>query len=443
MEYADFIESFNLTKIDCAHVPRGLNVSEFISRWVSSEKYPIVTVQRINGSIILHQTTYMEDENSPEKLSWNIPISFTNSTKLNFTAEFDYWLTDDNFTVIHNAYSTDDENSWVLVNAIGRGYYRCNYDLGEFSNILLNCDQLERFVENWLAIVHQLKTDHSVFPYETRAILIDDALNLARMDLLDYKIAFDLLSYLMDKDEVTLHPWLSALNNLNYLYKTMEELPNFAVVENFMRDIVNAVYNKINDLKFSRDLTEDDEEKRLEFLIDDNSCMLGYPECIDDMKNKFEKLLLTDDEVNNQLLLTSHNQSQDELFRILCTTIKYSGFFEWNIVYKSFNLSSDLNYRKILLRSLGCSREISLINSYIDFLVRKKFRRFSSDILRSLSENKIGMKYVMDYLSINWKTIIKILDIKQLSVIFNNISNENEYKVVSHLICRCKLWQAS
>lgn len=148
------------------------------------------------------------------------------------------------------------------------------------------------------------------------------------------------------------------------------------------------------------------------------------------MKNKFEKLLLTDDEVNNQLLFTQ-NQSQDELFRLLCTTIKYSGFFEWNIVYKSFNLSSDLNYRKILLRSLGCSREISLINSYINFLVQKEFRKFSSDILLSLSENKIGMKYVMDYLSINWKTIIKLLDIKQLSVIFNNISNENEYKVVS------------
>lgn len=210
----------------------------------------------------------------------------------------------------------------------------------------------------------------------------------------------------------------------------MEELPNFSVVENFQREIVNAVYAKINDLKFSRDLTEDDEEKRLEFLIDDNSCMLGYPECITDMKKKFEKLLLTNDGVNNQLLI-KENTSQDELFRLLCTTIKYSGFFEWNIVYQSFNLSSDLNYRKILLRSLGCSREISLINSYIDFLVQKEFFRFSTDILQSLSENKIGMKYVMDYLSINWKTIIQILDIKQLSVIFNNISNENEFKVVS------------
>lgn len=157
------------------------------------------------------------------------------------------------------------------------------------------------------------------------------------------------------------------------------------------------------------------------------------------MKNKFEKLLLTDDEVNNQLLITQ-NQSQDELFRLLCTTIKYSGFFEWNIVYKSFNLSSDLNYRKILLRSLGCSREISLINSYINFLVQKEYFKFSADILQSLSENKIGMKYVMDYLSINWKTIIKILDIKQLSVIFKNISNENEYKVVSCGTHKFSIW---
>lgn len=327
---------------------------------------------------------------------------------------------EDNFTVIHNAYSTYDEDSWVLVNPMGIGYYRTNYDL-----------------DNWMAIIKQLKTDHNAFPYETRAILIDDALNLARMKMLNYTITFDLLIYLMDKDEVTLHPWLSALNNLNYLYKTMEELPNFAVVENFMRDIVNAVYEKINNLKFSRDLTEDDEEKRLEFLIDSHSCMLGYPECIEDMKNKFEKLLLTDDEVNNQLMINHMiNQSQDELFRLLCTTIKYSGFFEWNIVYKSFNNTNDLNYRKILLRSLGCSREISLINSYINFLVQKEFFTFSADILQSLSENKIGMKYVMDYFSINWETIIKIFDIKQLSVIFRSISNENEYKVVSRLITK-------
>lgn len=232
-----------------------------------------------------------------------------------------------------------------------------------------------------------------------------------------------------------------------------------------MRDIVNAVYDKINEpklvenaqkKKILKKLNEDDEEKRLEYLIDDNSCMLGFPRkkymktkfnqlfmihlyfyaaCLEDMKNKFENLLINDDEVDNQLLI-KQNQSQNELFLLLCTTIKYSGFFEWNIVYKSFNNTNDLNYRKILLRSLGCSREISLINSYINFLVNKEFFKFSADILLSLSENKIGMKYMMDYLYLNWPTIIKILDIKELSIIFKNISNENEYKVLKEIFLK-------
>lgn len=160
-----------------------------------------------------------------------------------------------------------------------------------------------------------------------------------------------------------------------------------------MRDIVNAVYEKINENAEKRQIlkatTEDDEEKRLEYLIDSNSCILGFPPCIEDMKNKFENLLISDDEVDNQLLI-KQNQSRNELFLLLCTTIKYSGFFEWNIVYKSFNNTNDLNYRKILLRSLGCSREISLINSYINFLVNREYLWFSNDILHSLSENKIG-----------------------------------------------------
>lgn len=80
---------------------------------------------------------------------------------------------------------------------------------------------------------------------------------------------------------------------------------------------------------------------------------------------------------------------------------------------------------------MACSREISLINYYINFLVKKEFYNFSADILKSLSENKIGMKYCLDFFSIHWETIIKIYDIKDLSVIFKNISNENEYKVVS------------
>lgn len=243
IDYADFLDSFNSTQNEMS-LPKGLNTSDFIRKWISAEKHPIVIVQRLNGSIILQQTSYIEDEES--KPTWFIPISYTNSTSRNFNTNFDYWIMEDNFTIIHNAYDTNEEDSWVIVNGMGRGYYRSNYDK-----------------DNWKAIIKQLKTNHTIFPFETRAMLIDDSLNLARMNMLDYEIAFDLLSYLMVEDEVSLHPWLSALKNLNFLYVMMEELANFSKVETFIRNIVNAVYNKINDLKYSRDLSEDDEEKRL------------------------------------------------------------------------------------------------------------------------------------------------------------------------------------
>jgi aminopeptidase N len=55
LEYADFIEGFNVTKTNS--FLKMVNVSDFIYKWVASEKYPVVTVRRNkeNGSILLNQ----------------------------------------------------------------------------------------------------------------------------------------------------------------------------------------------------------------------------------------------------------------------------------------------------------------------------------------------------------------------------------------------------
>lgn len=62
-----------------------------------------------------------EDEPNDPPLTWNIPISFTNSTTKNYSAEFNYWLYDDNYTIIYNAFSVIENDSWVLVNPVGKG----------------------------------------------------------------------------------------------------------------------------------------------------------------------------------------------------------------------------------------------------------------------------------------------------------------------------------
>lgn len=59
LEYADFIESFNMPEINCGS--RFLNVSDIIYNWLASEKYPVVLVRRNkeNGSILLNQVGFL------------------------------------------------------------------------------------------------------------------------------------------------------------------------------------------------------------------------------------------------------------------------------------------------------------------------------------------------------------------------------------------------
>lgn len=93
------------------------------------------------------------------------------------------------------------------------GYYRVNYDM-----------------DTWKEFARILKEEPEEFPYYTRALLIDDALNLARLGLLNYSIAFDLTSYL-SVNETNYWPWKEAFNNLKFLYNILRDRPGFEVVE--------------------------------------------------------------------------------------------------------------------------------------------------------------------------------------------------------------------
>ena len=56
-----------------------------------------------------------------------------------------------------------DSETWLLANINQTGFYRVNYD-----------------VTNWNMLTQQLLTDHTVFPPENRAQMMDDSLQLAR-----------------------------------------------------------------------------------------------------------------------------------------------------------------------------------------------------------------------------------------------------------------------
>lgn len=79
------------------------------------------------------------------------------------------------------------------------GFYRVNYDTATWENIS------KALKTNTYSDIHVLN----------RAQIVDDSLNLARGELLDYKLALSLLQYL--EGETSYLPWLAAFNNLIYV----------------------------------------------------------------------------------------------------------------------------------------------------------------------------------------------------------------------------------
>ena len=63
--------------------------------------------------------------------------------------------------------------------------------------------------ENWGLLAQQLLKDHKAIHVINRAQIMDDALNLAKSDLLDYETALSVTGYL--SSEVEYIPWASAL----------------------------------------------------------------------------------------------------------------------------------------------------------------------------------------------------------------------------------------
>lgn len=77
------------------------------------------------------------------------------------------------------------------------GFYRVNYD-----------------TTNWGLLQKQLESDPNKIPVLNRAQILNDALELAELGIVDYNIALNLTKYLGKQRELSIIPWTSAFESL-------------------------------------------------------------------------------------------------------------------------------------------------------------------------------------------------------------------------------------
>lgn len=186
-----------------------MSVKEIMDGWTLQTGFPYIQVTRnyendkinfVQRRFVLMETNSSDTTNEFEDKDplWWVPITFTTKRESNFSNTLpSHWMkAERNLAIDHQI----NNNDWLIVNLKVTGYYRVNYD-----------------ATNWKLITHHLNDPqrYHEIAQSNRAQLIDDAMNLARADLLDYTIALDVTKYLShERDHV---PWKTAINNLMYI----------------------------------------------------------------------------------------------------------------------------------------------------------------------------------------------------------------------------------
>ncbi|XP_058826209.1 aminopeptidase N-like [Topomyia yanbarensis] len=405
-----FVQRMNNESIDIIEILNNNNrhtdgtFNSFLHSWTTFEKYPIIEIKRNNnsGHFELRQKMIPFEEEISEQV-WTIPVTFINDTNQQLFSEKIRWLVDSsNLLIIETTCELKTNNTWVIVNPSGIGYYRVNYDL-----------------DHWMQLAFVLNDNFKSLPYGTLTIIVDDALNLARLGLLDYSAAFNVISFLRKNDELY-QPWKSALENLKFLYDALEDHPSYKYLEAFLEYLIVQTYK--NTLKSDAQTRN----PMITSLLVEWACRLGVAACIEDQKRIFTEIFINE-------TLSPFEIPENKLFLAACTTIRYSGIDEWKLIKEKFLTSEDINLQKILVRALGCSREISLIKKNLDLLRNPQFNMYNYHILSSMSHNKIALKYTLDYLLNQWIDIRTYLSLQDISVLLKKISTENEFTMYEQI----------
>ncbi|NXP17069.1 AMPN Aminopeptidase, partial [Scytalopus superciliaris] len=353
-------------------------ISNIMDRWTLQMGFPVVTVDTHTGTI--NQTHFLLDPKShvdrPSEFNytWIVPITWM---KKDGTGTERYWLT--KVTDTNNIFKIDNSN-WLLLNLNVSGYFRVNYDQG-----------------NWNKILSQLSTDHTVLPVINRAQIIDDAFNLARAKYVSVTLALDTTQFL--SKETAYMPWQAALNNLQYFQLMFDRSEVFGVMTKYMQKQVKPLfehYKNITDnwTKIPAGLMD----QYNEINAISTACSYGIAEC-----QQLATNYLTQWQKN-----VSNNPVPPNLrSAIYCSMVATGGEEAWDFLWNRFREAVVVSEADKLRTALACSPHSWILSRYLEYTLdpTKIRKQDATSTINSIARNVVGQPLAWDFVRGNWETL--------------------------------------
>ncbi|GFT63992.1 glutamyl aminopeptidase [Nephila pilipes] len=368
----DLWDAFTQVSLTTSH----LNVSKILDTWTRQKGYPLITVTLKHRIVRIKQRRFLltppeYDDAKPSDLSpygykWYVPVTYiTDIDKENM-----FWLnmTDGEFLLPARA-------KWLKLNVNQTGFYRVMYDDGL-----------------WNTLIDKLHTNHNVFKPADRANLLDDALTLARVGILDSALAFNLTRYLEKEEDYV--PWETAILHMEVLDVLMQESPALSLFHKYVRNLMKPVADN-----------------------------LGWTDEGDHLKKKLRSALLRvlvrfgDEETITKAKLTfqnwmHHNVRVAPNLRsvVYSSGVKFGGSEEWQFCWKQYQETQVPSEKRLLLTALGYTEDMWRLSQYLNYsLDRDKVRpQDTALVIGVAARNTIGRLLTWRFVRMNWPYFVEM-----------------------------------
>ncbi|NXF23049.1 AMPN Aminopeptidase, partial [Rhodinocichla rosea] len=355
------------------------SISNIMDRWTLQMGFPVVTVDTSSGTVsqahFLLDPTSSVDRPSVFNYTWIVPITWMTGTG---RRDSTYWLT--KVTDTNNDFKLNSPD-WLLLNLDVTGYFRVNYNL-----------------ENWNQLVKQLDTNHTVVPVINRAQIIDDAFNLARAKYVSVTLALNTTRFLGRETEYM--PWQAALTNLKYFQQMFDRSEVFGAMSEYMKKQVTPLFEYYKNITNNWNNTLSDDLLMVQYNEANaisTACSYGVTECQDLAANYLR-----------QWQNSSTNPVPPNLrSAIYCSMVATGGENAWQFLWEKFKEAHVVSEADKLRTALSCSPDPWILNRYLQYTLdpTKIRKQDATSTINSIASNVVGQSLAWDFIRANWRTL--------------------------------------
>ncbi|XP_015517541.2 uncharacterized protein LOC107222622 [Neodiprion lecontei] len=338
----DLFEALDEAESEAYILPTLVYVADIMETWVEQMGYPVVTVTRnyTTGTTEITQARFLlgdADSSDTHDYKWWIPINWAVQSSPDFSSTVAAdWIRSQDESIIISSFNA---SGWVIFNKQQTGYYRVNYD-----------------DTNWGMIANYLNSDEYLAIHVlNRAALIDDALNLARANLLSYSVVLDVTLYL--QREVDYVPWYAAFTGLSYLHRVFANTDEYESFRTYFAFLTSNVFETVG-------IEESSDDEHMTTLnrinVINYACNFGLQSCRSSAEEKLINWL--DNSTVNPI-------APNLLTNTICAGLRGANSTTWNRALNKYLTTESSTEKTALLAGLGCSENESIINNWMSAII--------------------------------------------------------------------------